>query len=706
MRKYFTLAALMLYTSASFAISPMLNASGDDIFMDKTTEKVHLNPSIVPNRLSFKTTQKVFKSDLALSPVELNQTSRAEAEENPWNLSYAIPEGAFYTNISYLQTIKKVSNGEVLQSRRINEQTGFMVPPFVELTWTNLVQKTSFNNEGSNTEWLPDTETLDWVLFNGDYTDAYIYNRFDSKAYDLKSAIKPSMADSPLMAPAFFHGNDVYQMVDASGQYATQMFVGDARFSEDQLANITDEFTTTLNNAEKTPVIVTISEAKNGRSTLYDDDNWMTLPLNSRMAVGNESGILFNGLTANEAFKLQWEESGLKDFTFDGFYERIPASPADYIAKSLEISCLYYGPKNPPITYCIYDISGDVPNLLMQGEMTPTEELTVSDEKDADGNPLYGGQITLEATLEDVFSAEGFLNVKADKELIIEFLGGDNVALFAPWMTQYDFSKGPDRNTFRNLAGAIVLNADGEMGMIPMNYYYAKYAVDPVTGKETEEITGYYKHTSFMVALDIEYPYLAAFSRYIPASRESNGVTYYGQTYDFFGDEKDAVDIQFLDFISNEADPTGNLTGNIIHINSARYNLISNAKAADIELTYSDDAVKNAINARVIDGNPISSSTSKYNAGYVCVILIPNPDVTIPSTGWIKASYKGHEVTFNLTETSAIEDIESDVINDIEAVATEYFDLQGRKLAGDANGIVIKKMTMADGSVKAVKVVK
>ena len=47
-----------------------------------------------------------------------------------------------------------------------------------------------------------------------------------------------------------------------------------------------------------------------------------------------------------------------------------------------------------------------------------------------------------------------------------------------------------------------------------------------------------------------------------------------------------------------------------------------------------------------------------------------------------------------------------DVVADGEAVATEYFDLQGRKLAGETNGVVIKKMTMTDGSVKAVKVVK
>ena len=40
----------------------------------------------------------------------------------------------------------------------------------------------------------------------------------------------------------------------------------------------------------------------------------------------------------------------------------------------------------------------------------------------------------------------------------------------------------------------------------------------------------------------------------------------------------------------------------------------------------------------------------------------------------------------------------------VKATATEYFDLQGRKVNADRKGMLIKKSTMADGSVKSVKV--
>lgn len=53
--------------------------------------------------------------------------------------------------------------------------------------------------------------------------------------------------------------------------------------------------------------------------------------------------------------------------------------------------------------------------------------------------------------------------------------------------------------------------------------------------------------------------------------------------------------------------------------------------------------------------------------------------------------------------TSGIEIIE----NGVETVASEYYDLQGRKLYGEpVNGLFIRKDVKADGSVKAVKVVK
>ena len=59
-----------------------------------------------------------------------------------------------------------------------------------------------------------------------------------------------------------------------------------------------------------------------------------------------------------------------------------------------------------------------------------------------------------------------------------------------------------------------------------------------------------------------------------------------------------------------------------------------------------------------------------------------------------------------ISQTTVIEaGIDGVTENKGDVVATEYFDMLGRK-ADKAHGLVVKKMRYADGSVKSVKVVK
>jgi hypothetical protein len=43
--------------------------------------------------------------------------------------------------------------------------------------------------------------------------------------------------------------------------------------------------------------------------------------------------------------------------------------------------------------------------------------------------------------------------------------------------------------------------------------------------------------------------------------------------------------------------------------------------------------------------------------------------------------------------------------NGSHEVATDYFDLQGRKVANPSNGLYIKRTVMSDGTVKAKKII-
>ena len=71
----------------------------------------------------------------------------------------------------------------------------------------------------------------------------------------------------------------------------------------------------------------------------------------------------------------------------------------------------------------------------------------------------------------------------------------------------------------------------------------------------------------------------------------------------------------------------------------------------------------------------------------------------------VKVSYKGVSNIFKINpDLSGIEGV---VDNGVETVASEYYDLQGRKLYNEpVNGLFIRKDIKADGSVKSVKVVK
>ena len=87
------------------------------------------------------------------------------------------------------------------------------------------------------------------------------------------------------------------------------------------------------------------------------------------------------------------------------------------------------------------------------------------------------------------------------------------------------------------------------------------------------------------------------------------------------------------------------------------------------------------------------------------VIQFALTDGATPSGTEIYVSYKGHTNIFKVNpELSGIEGV---VDNGVETVASEYYDLQGRKLYNEpANGLFIRKDIKADGSVKSVKVVK
>ncbi len=190
----------------------------------------------------------------------------------------------------------------------------------------------------------------------------------------------------------------------------------------------------------------------------------------------------------------------------------------------------------------------------------------------------------------------------------------------------------------------------------------------------------YYPALNLM--LTIKYPYITPVARFIEM------VTY----YPIRDASINSVDLEFFNM------------GEGSTLDAARAIVFSDMKADDLlkSIEYSTPELKDKLKIMIVDDEDFSDGTVNYESAQRDILIVALDD--IPANSWIKLHNFNATVTFNLPahDTSAI----GSVVADGEAVATELYDLQGRKLSGDAQGIVVKKMTMADGSVKTVKVVK
>ena len=287
-----------------------------------------------------------------------------------------------------------------------------------------------------------------------------------------------------------------------------------------------------------------------------------------------------------------------------------------------------------------------------------------------DFDRFYIEEIGFEIYDED--NDKDYISLKPNTRYILYVDGVENLEGFVPTLMPFDVKNHP--NIPQAFDGDIVLIYQGEDGLSTVEGNYYAYDLQGIV-----ETGGYAPSMNWK--LEVEYPYI------IPAYALTAAT---GGTADRFEISDTEVDVKWFD---------------VQDLTVAQIDFISDMNVKDIEanMEFSSEELKNAINYSIIkrdDYESVGGFALTTTAKYLQVIA----KESIPAGSWIKLNNKNTSLKINLPahEMSGI----GDVVADGEAVATEYFDLQGRKVAGEAKGIMIKKMTMADGSVKAVKVVK
>ncbi|WP_290150086.1 hypothetical protein [Muribaculum intestinale] len=344
---------------------------------------------------------------------------------------------------------------------------------------------------------------------------------------------------------------------------------------------------------------------------------------------------------------------------FIGFGQSFNTGCAPVVLKKIGIKGCFGLAVGDEVTFNIIDVTN---NKLVTSTIYTAEEATSDNYVDTE----------IITEIFDETTELDYVILEAETTYLFTIEGVEGLKTFVPNLISYNATDYPNiPQAF--MANTYVLFTNDEGELIPVqasSWVYSLLSSEP---------NGYAPSMGWI--LDVEYPYT------VPAYAYT-GVTA-TDIPDFFESDDDEIDVKFFSIEGSSAALPVIVT-----------DMDSTTLANSIE--YSSEALKEALYVGVKNNsgdivNGITFTSAEYG-----ITIIPLAD--IPAGSWIKVNNITNSLKINLPayELSGI----GDVVADGEAVATEYFDLQGRKLAGEAHGVVIKKMTMADGSVKAVKVVK
>ena len=575
-------------------------------------------------------------------------TSDNPTENSTEVVTYHFPAGTFYSQMYFYRLVQ---NGETAEYTPLY-MSGEPLTPYGEVTWKNLTYD-------PNTGLIIESPVSAWEYLQNYYGyEKPFYSESDNNI-DLKISVGPcEIQNYSIDVPKLTVNNASYQY--AKGSYDENdnpiETVGSNDIGGNGLMNpgVIDFYNNNLGTKDWSSKQFLNDINSPALLTSYGYNNLIGAGTSTAMyGTASVNEVRNTYITRNE---IEVPENS----SFVGFGQLFTTGNVAPIIKSIALEAYCKLKRGDEITI----------NLL---DLTNNEQVTsgiYSYPYTTDFDRFYIEEVGFE--IYDEENDKDYIALKPNTQYILYVDGVENLEGFVPTLMPFDVKNHP--NIQQAFDGDIFLIYQGENGLSAIDGNY--YAYD-LTGQV--ETGGYAPSMNWK--LEVEYPYT------IPAYALTAAA---GGTPDRFEISDTEVDVKWF---------------GVQDLTVAQIDFISDMDVKDLEanMEFSSEELKNAIYYSIIKRNDYESVGGfalTTTAKYLQVIA----KESIPAGSWIKLNNKNTSLKINLPayEMSGI----GDVVADGEALATEYFDLQGRKLAGEANGIVIKKMTMADGSVKAVKVVK
>lgn len=644
------------FTFLTLAASSVLMASAStpkQATMSVSNERAYDSKVVAAKKTQLTNNLQEYKvAKSAITSLKSNNEtpiSRAEATDPATgaHLMYLAPDGAFYPIVRFNQ-----AGSETLYYMNLDQ---ILVPAGKELTFPNFSY--TYNAE-TGLAW-PENLDWDWAYYMGLYDSQYLFTKEKASDYDLTATLWPCKAlNLGLPTPELTVGENTYSPSYKDGEKVVDMSLvigGNGGFNQ----GFTDALIST------------------GKYSNFEF-NVMLSNYNAAVTFGSYSEVVGAGKTVDAAFsgtsvaavrdnhlKSSMEAGGVTSDDFYGISQQFVTGPTNAILSNVTLTAFTVGKAGNDISLTIYQLTPDGESV----KLTQVYEALHTLEADAKGWTRINFEIFDEETENE------YIVLEPNAEYMFLLSDIEDLDAFIPQMAEFQnnvgeftadwFRRGIVTDIYLRNGGFYQISADMNWG---------------VQGNSSAR--AFYPSINF--ELTLKYPYICP-------------VLYFEDQEHGYYPEIGVSEIE-MPLFPYKDEQTSTILGSIY--------IFSDATAEELKasMEFSSDELKSKINAVVANGKDFQIQGNSYVSKTAQRIVQVEVLEDIPAGSWIKLHNYNETLTINLPayDMSGI----GDVVADGEAVATEYFDLQGRKFAGETNGVVIKKMTMTDGSVKAVKVVK
>lgn len=600
--------------------------------------------------------------------------SRADGEETTTEstvkLMYANPTGTFFPIMHF------VEGG----SNYYDNLGRALVPAGKPLTFRNA---SHYGWDADGYLEYADDQTYTWQYYFGIEDPNYFLGGDTSEGLDLTQTLTSHVVNNnPIYFPDLILGEQSF-----CPQYTYQTYQRDenGKLITDKNGNyilqdvVEDMSLVAGGNGGLNPGVVEYYNT-NGLSNLafpvvFDNYNAATsvYEFAPTVAAGQATDILYSGMSGKDVRDYYLNKTltayGIDPESFYGYAQYFSLGSSDAILSKIAVyNCAVAASAGQSVTLSLY-------KLVPVGDEAVNLELVYSGDYTFEEDIL--GYTILDYEMFDEITESEYITLEADTDYMLLLSGIDDLDGFYPTCNQYQCSIDNLTQEWFNRNNIYAAYVSDEYGFfpIPVDFSWS------VSGDETGLMREFYPSINFELTLN--YPFITPMSYLTSATegvRPELGAT--------------SIDLPFFEYATDN----GTLT-----ISQAVVYSDASAEELTASVEWSSEELKESVQLGIFDGNNLQGEYFEFTTNQRIIQMMPVSE--IPEGSWIKLHNYGETLTINVlpVELSGIGEVHSNE----EAVSTEYYDLQGRRVAADnATGVMIQKQLMPDGSVRTAKVIK